>query len=76
MGMPLFAERRSAADMQVMTHDMLRGQDAGQAGMVASSPRTSSMRLAIVPGPKSKRRPAASKSSGSGPPAPTESARL
>ena len=29
MSMSLFAERRGAADMQVMTHDMLRGQDAG-----------------------------------------------
>jgi hypothetical protein len=29
MGMSLFAERRSATDMQVMTHDVLRGKDAG-----------------------------------------------
>ena len=29
MGMPLFAERRGAADMQVMIHDVLRGKDAG-----------------------------------------------
>ena len=29
MGMSLFAERRGAADMQVVTHDMLRGKDAG-----------------------------------------------